>query len=204
MIILSKKNSRKFFKKAALVFFIFTFAFQPLLVVLAEEAPTASESAPTPAAAALESLSLPETASQNAQTVIDSLVNGQNPSEAVSNGQAEDPGVPAVPVPDPAPVVPSETSAVADNGNPSPDDPGVSSNGDNGKKDSQVPPSSEETSVMAAIESVSGTGNTSLTISALESSSPKNLPGIDQNTGALNYNFPIAVPPGRSGLQPDL
>lgn len=30
------------------------------------------------------------------------------------------------------------------------------------------------------------------------------LPEIDKNTGALNYNYSITVPPGRNNLQPDL
>ncbi|MEK7080273.1 MAG: FG-GAP-like repeat-containing protein, partial [Patescibacteria group bacterium] len=30
------------------------------------------------------------------------------------------------------------------------------------------------------------------------------LPEIDKNTGALNYSYPIVVPPGRNNLQPDL
>src|SRR3990167_5746862 len=30
------------------------------------------------------------------------------------------------------------------------------------------------------------------------------LPEIDKNTGALNYSYPIAVPPGRNNFQPDI
>lgn len=36
------------------------------------------------------------------------------------------------------------------------------------------------------------------------SSLSQKLPEIDKNTGALNYNYPISVPPGRNNLHPDL
>jgi YD repeat-containing protein len=34
--------------------------------------------------------------------------------------------------------------------------------------------------------------------------SKSNQPSVDQASGALQYSFPIVIPPGRSGLQPDL
>ena len=36
------------------------------------------------------------------------------------------------------------------------------------------------------------------------SSLTQRLPEIDKNTGALSYNYPIVVPPGRNNLQPDI
>ena len=32
----------------------------------------------------------------------------------------------------------------------------------------------------------------------------QNLPEIDRNTGALTYNYPISIPPGRNNLQPEI
>ncbi|MCX6718450.1 MAG: FG-GAP-like repeat-containing protein [Candidatus Staskawiczbacteria bacterium] len=36
------------------------------------------------------------------------------------------------------------------------------------------------------------------------SSMTQKLPEIDKNTGALNYSYPISIPPGRNNLQPDI
>jgi len=35
-------------------------------------------------------------------------------------------------------------------------------------------------------------------------SAKQNIPEIDKNTGALNYNFSVSVPPGRNNFQPDI
>ena len=59
-------------------------------------------------------------------------------------------------------------------------------------------------SAAATGNSVSSSMNNGTPISALESIASNNLPDIDQNTGALQYGFPLAVPKGRNGMQPNL
>src|SRR3989344_698895 len=66
-----------------------------------------------------------------------------------------------------------------------------------GKKDGEGVPE-EPDATLRSISSVSGSGtkqNSTINLS---------LPSADSTQGSMEYRYPIAVPPGRNGLQPDL
>ncbi len=64
---------------------------------------------------------------------------------------------------------------------------------------------SSATSPTAQASTSSATSSTAATTNGSPSAATKQiLPQTDQSTGALVYSYPLAVPPGRNGLQPDL
>ena len=70
------------------------------------------------------------------------------------------------------------------------------------KKTSLTSAAAEPASAMAASTASGDAGL--VTTQTVMSAPTKKLPEVDQNTGALKYNYSIVVPPGRNGMQPDL
>ncbi len=171
-------NSKFLFKLTAAVL-VFVFIFQPLAPALAQETINDSLDYASPASPALNTAEPDAINSSDITSSNSTVPDVQIPADIQSppeNSQSD------------SSVVPQDSGKTVD----MPSD----QNDEQNNKDAAT-----KGKAMAAPSSGQGSSSQTQTSS---SQLTQKLPEIDKNTGALSYNYPISVPPGRNNLQPSL